>query len=129
MRSYRCYDPSASGGGGIHTWYDPLPADVRAAIDATLELLAHEDDWEGHPQVEMLRGACEGLSEIKIDMPDGRKFRILGFDGPRRREFTLLYGFDKSPGHVDYGPHCHSALWRKHAVERNNSRAIPCTFP
>lgn len=129
MIVFRCYDPRTGGGGGIHSWYDQLDGAAKAAVDATLEQMSYENGLVGLPQYSPLRGACDGLSEIKIKLEDGRQFRILGFDGPGRNEFTLLKGFEKSAGHVDYGPHCNAAKWRKDAVERDNRRAPPCQFP
>jgi hypothetical protein len=126
---FLCYDPSKSQGGGIHSWYDQQDGTVRAAIDATLELLALERNWSDLPHFKELRGACEGLSEIRIvNLEDGRLIRILGFEGPGKREYTLLFPFEK-PGGFDYTPHCHSAHWRKQGVIRDSSRAAPCQFP
>lgn len=128
MISLLCYDPSKSGTGGIHAWYALQDGAVRAAIDATLELLALEKDWNHLPHVVALRGECEGLTEIKIDMEDGRLIRLLGFERPGKKEFILLYSFEKHGGH-DYTPHCHSAHWRKKGVIRDFRRAKPCQFP
>ena len=102
MVSFRCYDPSTDGNGGIHSWYNGLPPSYRAEVDAVLELLALENNLSEIPEVKALRGACEGLTEIKIDfaLKEGKKergihLRILGFDGPVKDEFTLLTGFEK----------------------------------
>lgn len=124
----RCYDPSG-GSGGIHSWYHPLHGKVKAAIDAALELLAYEPGpLNGLAHYRALRGVCQGLDEVIIDLDDGRNFRILSFQGPGRRECTLLLGFEKK-NNLIYGPKCSAAQWRKKGVERNGQRAPECQFP
>jgi hypothetical protein len=114
----------------MHAWYEALPEAAQAAVDAALENLADEDDLNNLPQLKQLRGKCEGLDELLIDLPDGSKYRILCFRGPNDDDLTLLFGFPKSPpGHVDYGPHCWSALKRKEGVIRDGRRAPSCRFP
>jgi len=143
---FKCYDPG--GQGGIHDWYDNLPEDVQAEVDAALETLGNtRGEW---PTVlhERLRGACYPLAEIKIEVDqddlddeardiregagesEDRKnhYRILGFEGPGRREFTLLCGFKKE-NNSDYGPACRSAKQRREGVIKDGQRARPCNFP
>jgi len=129
MANLRCYDPNDAG-GGMHEWYDGLPAGVQAAIDATLEDLLDETDLDNLPQFKALRGACYGLDEILVDIFGNGKYRILCFRGPDRGDVTLLFGFEKTTsGNVAYGPHCHSANWRKDGVIRDGRRAPACRFP
>ena len=123
----RCYTLPKSG-RGLHVWYDSLPGQIRAAIDAALESLEYEDDWNDLPQVKRLRGACRGLTEILVDV-ENRHFRILGFEGPWRGAFTLLFGFEKPRGSRDYGAACVTAHHRRRGVEHDARRAAPCTFP
>lgn len=127
MRTLYCYTLPKSG-RGIHTWYDGLGGEIRAAIDAALESLVEETDWDDLPQFKRLRGKCRGLTEIEVDVGK-RNFRILGFDGPTRGQFTLLLGFEKRRGSIDYGPACYTAHHRKHGVIRDARRAAPCQFP
>ena len=122
-----CYTLPKSG-QGIHTWYDSLDGEIRAAIDAALENLAEETNWDDLPQFKHLRGKCRYLSEIEVDVGE-RHFRILGFDGPTRGQFTLLFGFEKRRGSIDYGPACSTAHHRKRGVIRDARRAAPCQFP
>ncbi|SEC70490.1 hypothetical protein SAMN05444161_1667 [Rhizobiales bacterium GAS191] len=134
---FKCYDPSGTG-GGIHEWYDGLSEDVRAQIDAAIEVLAITRTWDREAIYEDLRGACDGLGEIRIDVPKGpgeqngsgpfHLYRILGFAGPGRREFTLLCGFKKD-GTFDYGPACASAHRRKEGVTKDGRKAPSCRFP
>src|ERR1700719_4494719 len=126
MISFRCYDPSADGGGGIHGWYDGLRPQYQAEVDATLDLLTLEDHLEGVAEIKPLRGACEGLTEIIVDFWLKKTLvhiRIIGFKGPGRNEFTLLTGFEKSKHNAAYGAHCRSAHQRKDGVERDGRRA------
>jgi hypothetical protein len=133
MVAFRCYDPSAEGGGGIHGWYDGLRPDFRAQIDAALEILALEDNLNEIAEVKPLRGACEGLTEIIIDFQVGKEkvgIRILGCDGPGRDEFTLLTGFERGKDTAAiYGFHCPQAHQRKQGVMHDGRRAPPCRFP
>ena len=129
MWTIRCYDPSSSGTGGIHTWFDLLTGEVKAAVDAALELLAIEPGpLEDLPHYKKLRGHCRGLDEVIINLDDGRLFRILTFRGPRRRDCTLLFGFEKD-SNVDYGHACNSAHWRRQGVDSDEKRAPECQFP
>jgi hypothetical protein len=132
MISFRCYDPSSDRSAGIHGWYSGLPPAFCAEIDAVLELLALEDNLNGVPDVKPLRGACAGLTEIKIDfMLEGKAIhlRILGFDGPAKNEFTLLAGFEKGSHNAVYGHYCRSAHERMCGVMRDGRKAKPCGFP
>src|SRR5260370_40199859 len=95
MVALRCYDPPGRG-GGIHRWYAGLSDDVRGAIDAALEGLTEESGLSGLPHGKALRGACRGLHEVIVNTEDRRRFRILGFDGPRAGEFPLVIGFEKT---------------------------------
>jgi hypothetical protein len=138
MITFLCYDPSADGGGGIHEWYDGLPSRYRSEVDSTLELLAADPhDFYDQGEVKELRGACEGLTEIKVDFAkqnDGEDddqihLRILGCEGRDRKEFVLLIGFEKMNQNAEYGPACRSAQRRKWGVEHDGKRARPCRFP
>lgn len=134
MITFLCYDPSADGTGGIHEWYFGLPAKYRAEVDSALELLSLEDNLLGQPEVKELRGACEGLTEIKIDFttPNNEDepvhLRILGC-GRNKREFILLFGFEKIRQNAEYGAACRSAHQRRWGVAKDGRRARPCRFP
>jgi hypothetical protein len=129
MIRLRCYDPGDSG-GGIHSWYDGLLESVQGAVDATLELLREENDLNGLPQLKSLRGACQGLDEIIVDLYAGPKYRILCFRGPESKEITLLFGFEKTArGTADYAAPCWAAKKRKDGVNRDGRRAPACRFP
>lgn len=132
----RCYDPGGKG-GGFHSWLDSLIPEVQSEIDNAFEILVPLSDWRKTTTYEDLRGACEGLGEVKVDVTrnwnDGggtrtRMFRILVFHGPDRREVTLLYGFEKITG-SEYSHACPAALQRKEGVLRDGRRAPICSFP
>ena len=132
MVAFRCYDPSSNGSGGIHAWYSQLSPEFRAEVDSVMELLSLEQFFTGIPEVKPLRGACEGLTEIKIDFSLGATeihLRILGFDGPDKEEFTLLSGFQKVRNNAVYGVECARAHERRDGVLRDGRRAPPCGFP
>lgn len=137
MITFLCYDPSSDGSGGIHEWYDRLPSRYRSQVDSVLELLAKDpSDFYFQDEVKSLRGACEGLTEIKIDFSEQANgkakkvhLRILGCEAADKREFILLGGFEKIKGNVEYGPACRSAHGRKWGVEHDARRARPCRFP
>jgi hypothetical protein len=133
MIAFRCYDPSTGGSGGIHAWHnhDLTPA-FQAHVDTALEDLALEDDLESAPNVKPLWGACEGLTEVQIDFGLKGKvihIRILGFEWPWRRVFTMLKGFQRAPHNISYGPHCRSAQTFKDKVIHDGQRAKRCKFP
>lgn len=138
MIAFLCYDPSADGSGGIHEWYDRLPSRYRSEVDSVLELLAADrDDFYSQAEVKELRGACEGLTEIKVDFAksaegngnDQIHLRILGCEGRNGREFILLFGFEKVRQNAEYGAACRSAQQRKWGVTHDGRRAQPCRFP
>lgn len=151
MVSFRCYDPSIDGSGGIHRWYyREISPDIRSEVDATIELLSVEAKLDGHPNFKALRGKSgRGLAEIKIDIqikkgnaqPKQRRrrkrkrrertqinVRILGPDNPPNKSFILLTGFIKL-GDSQYGPMCKQAHSRKRGVEKNAAKARSCRFP
>lgn len=57
-----------------------------------------------------------------------RCFRILGFTGPEKKQFTLLVGFEKITG-SEYAVECPKALQRKKGVLKDGTRAPQCYFP
>ena len=132
MITFRCYDPSDDGSGGIHKWYRGLSAKFQAEVDGALELLALESSLDGLAEVKPLHGSCEGLTEIKVDFDlDGQEIhiRILGCEGRHKREFILLIGFQKIGHNADYGANCSAAHQRKLGVTRDARRAPFCRFP
>lgn len=131
--TFRCYAAKGQG-GSFDGWYASRTPEVQAEIDAALEILAKARKWE-LPYFDNLHGACEGLGEIRIDVTresaSGEKrecYRILGFNGPERRDFTLLCGFLKVTG-SEYSRECRKAHRRKDGVTKDGRRASICEFP
>lgn len=126
---FRCY--ALGGPGSYNGWYATLPVEAQTEIDNVLDILAATRDWPSGPDeiTEEMRGACAGLIEIRVEMPGPNEtilhYRLLGFFGPGKMEFTLLFGF-RETNVADYGPACRSALMRKEGVQRDGRRAPPC---
>jgi hypothetical protein len=138
--SFFCYDPSPNEREGFHAWYDSLSAAIQAEVDRALDILSRERNWTD-PSYKDLEGACDGLGEIRIDVPlnagarrtSGSRgklccLRILGFANAGRKEFNLLVGFEKRIG-SEYSIECPKAQNRKRGVQRDENRAPPCEFP
>ena len=127
-----CYCQTSNGSEGIDLidgWYQVQDEDVQSAMDAILEFFQNRpnSDWR-RPQFDALKGqTCKGLHEIRISAKSG-KYRILGFFGPQRMEFTLLIGFHKKRD-SDTERACRNAQPRKKEVEDDRTRARRCTFP
>jgi hypothetical protein len=136
MVAFRCYSPAGEAADHFDAWRAALPPEFNSAVDAELELIGRDRTLEQSGRFKALRGRCRGLTEIMIDFevePDAQRpkrkeihIRLLGFADVD--DFVLLYGFRKRGG-PDYGPACHSALNRKHGVERDGRRTRPCRFP
>lgn len=125
MWTLRCYDLGHDG--GFRGWCDSQDPEIQAEIDTALEILVAQSALVDSATYEELRGKCAGLSEVKVDV-GADKFRLLGFEGPGRREFTLLLGFCKETN-ADYGRQCPKALKRKEGVLKDARRAPICSFP
>jgi hypothetical protein len=147
MAAFRCYNPADAGGDAREAWRMPIPSAFDADVDAAMEIREQERTLEDKRYFKSLRGRCEGLTEVLIDITlesdDPRRtqkqqkvkikrsprekvaIRVLGFGSAEN--FVLLYGFRKYGG-PDYGPACHSALNRRLGVDRDDRRARPCSF-
>src|SRR5262249_17549496 len=89
----RCY-VSHTGRDMIDDWYGRQSDDVRAALDVALEYLAQRprNEWV-RPQFDLLSGNMREVGEIRFKVD--KQYRVLGFFGPKRSEFTLLIGASK----------------------------------
>ena len=129
---FRCYCRASNGSVGrdvINEWYQFQDEEVRAKLDATLEFFENRPNSEWRrPQFDTLREKkCQGLREIRIRAASG-VYRILGFFGPTRQEFTLLIGYQKK-NKTDTDHACEIAQQRKREVENDWTRARRCSFP
>lgn len=134
--TFLCYAPGADG-GGFDAWYSSLPPEVQAEVDAALETLQKSKRPWPASMYEALHGSCYGLTEIKIavqhvadtnddpsdeDDPEHDHYRILAWEGPSKKQVTLLVGFKKE-NNSDYAAPCRSALRRRDGVKKDERRA------
>lgn len=129
---FRCYCKASNGAQGtdvIDEWYQDQDADFQGEMDSTLEFFQNRPNAEWRrPKFDTLEGKqCQGLREIRIKVKSG-VYRILGFFGPARQEFTLLIGFKKQRG-SETDQHCRIAQSRRKEVENDDARARKCSFP
>jgi hypothetical protein len=83
----------------IQRWYERQDAQVRAAFDATVTLLAAKPDWRSTRLVKELQRTHIGLTELVIDLKERRPFRHIRPVGIWREEeriFIFLMGCEKS---------------------------------
>lgn len=136
--TFRCYI-SAEGVDEIDKWRRVQPAAVRAKADVVLGNLATTPKkwWRRKPFAQLDvdgEGPCRGLSEVRIillskeDPPEETHYRILGYFGPKLKQFTLLVPFAKDDD-PDYGQSCPTAQARREDVENVEYHSEECTFP
>ena len=73
----------------IREWLDSLPIKARAKINARMLYMRAIPEWP-EQYVSALTGWPE-LLEFRV-VCAGNQYRPLGFYGPKRREFTIVYG-------------------------------------
>ncbi len=80
----------ANGINIVKTWLDGLGPTVKAKMNTKLNILEQIDrtDWK-FPMTEVLKGDKDGLIAVRVKY-QGIEYRLLGYDGPYRGEFTLL---------------------------------------
>jgi hypothetical protein len=78
------------GGNVIRGWLESLPVKVKAKINNRLNALEQISRAEWHTlNTEILHGDKDGLVAIRISY-QSIQYRLLGYDGPFRSDFTLL---------------------------------------
>jgi hypothetical protein len=77
----------------IKAWLDSLPVKAKARITTRLNTLEQitRTDWHHTLLTEVLKGDKDGLIAVKVKYKRVQ-YRLLGYDGPNRGEFTLLAG-------------------------------------
>lgn len=104
----------------ITEWYSSLSLVVRAVFDDRLGFLGIHDrkDWQ-YPEFKLLRGkeGKEGLSEIRWK-EEGAQWRVVGFFGLSRMEYTMLIGCAEKHPNYDPPDALQTAIGRKKSVER-----------
>ena len=89
----RCY-VSPNGRDMIGDWNGRQSDEVQAAVAVALEYLVQRPrkEWR-RPEFDLLSGKMREIGEIRFKVD--RQYRILGFFGPSRSDFTLLVGASK----------------------------------
>jgi hypothetical protein len=97
----------------VATWYAAQTPTVQAAFDQRLKNLAQmkPQEWR-EPYTKQLEGPCDGLVEIRFKA-DRVQHRPLGFYGPGRMEFTIVFVACEIGDRFDPQNACEVALARK----------------
>jgi hypothetical protein len=115
---------SSSGRPIISEWYSLRPPAVRAVFDDRISFLGiHErKDWQ-LPEFRMLRGreGKEGISEVRWK-EEGLQWRVLGFFGTGKMEYTMLIGCVEKYPNYDPPDALETAVKRKKSVERGERK-------
>src|SRR3984893_16651279 len=122
----RCYI-SRTGRDMIDDWCGRQTDEVRAALDTALEFLVQRprNEWR-RPEFDLLSGKMREIGEIRMKVD--KQYRILGFFGPGRSEFTLLIGASKKGKNYDPKNALDTAADRMDDVKRDQGRSRVCNF-
>ncbi len=125
--TFRCFI-STGGGNVIKEWYQSEPATVRSAFDTSLKYLRDQphDKWV-RPFTGILSRECAGLVEIRFTVNKVR-YRPIGFFGPNRMEFTLVFCATEKDRKFVPPNTCQIALERKAIVLLDPRRANEIDF-
>ena len=120
----RCY-VSPAGRDVIDDWYGRQSDGVRAALDVTLEYLVQRprNEWV-RPEFDLLSGNMREVGEIRFKVD--KQYRVLGFFGPGRSEFTLLIGASKKGNVYDPKGTLETALKRMSQVKSDGRSSRAC---
>src|ERR1700730_3768654 len=122
----RCYI-SRTGRDMIDDWCGRQTDEVRAALDTALEFLVQRprNEWR-RPDFDLLSGKMREIGEIRFRVD--KQYRILGFFGPGRSEFTLLVGASKKGRSYDPKNALETALDRSKDVRNDGRRSRVSDF-
>jgi hypothetical protein len=122
----RCY-VSPSGRDMIDDWNSRQSDGVQAAVAVALEYLVQRprNEWR-RPDFDLLSGKMREIGEIRFRVD--KQYRILGFFGPGRSEFTLLVGASKKGRSYDPKNALETALDRSKDVRNDGRRSRVCDF-
>ena len=105
----------------VRTWLDHRDAKTKAKLNTRLNILEQTDRAEWNKlNTEVLQGDKDGLIAVRVEYK-GIQYRLLGYDGPNRGEFTLLAcGTERNDKYIplDIG---NAAFQRRTTVEKNPS--------
>ena len=105
----------------VKAWLDHVEPEAKAKLTTKLNSLEQLDrtEWGRTIITEVLKGDKKGLIAVRVKHR-GIEYRLLGYDGPNRGEFTLLTcGWERNNRYtpLDMGT---KAFERKAAVEANH---------
>jgi hypothetical protein len=122
----RCY-VSATGRDMVDDWYGRQRDDVRAAVDVVIEYLVQRprSEWI-RPRFDLLAGKMRDVGEIRFKVD--KQYRLLGFFGPQRSDFTLLIGASKKGSIYDPKDTLDTALKRMSEVKADGRHSRVCDF-
>ncbi|MBI2987622.1 MAG: type II toxin-antitoxin system RelE/ParE family toxin [Deltaproteobacteria bacterium] len=119
MKHWKFFDFMRNPGrDAIEEWTQSLPKPAKADFEALLSVLAVTKTWDNR-DVSALRGGVakgKGILEIKFSRA-GIQYRVLGFYGLNRGEFTLLIGCTHKQRRYNPTNAIDTAIDRKNKVE------------
>lgn len=120
---------SEMGRNVIEDWKATLSVDAVNEFRAVLTILeAVPRQYWRRPQFDVLSGdQYKGMGEIRFNAKD-KTYRVFGFFGPDRSQFTLLIGCEKKGGNLDPRNALETAAKRKKMVERDKERIYEFKF-
>jgi hypothetical protein len=111
----------------IGDWYYRRREDVQGAVDVALEYLIQRprQEWR-RPEFDLLSGKMRAIGEIRLKVD--KQYRILGFFGPSRSDFTMLVGSSKKGKNYDPPGALETALDRMREVLADGRRCCVCNL-
>jgi Phage derived protein Gp49-like (DUF891) len=120
--TFRSY-VSPDGEDLVASWYQAQSPTVQAKFDRRLhdlrQMAPHE--WR-EPFTKQLEGNCDGLVELRFKA-DRVQHRPLGFYGPVRMEFTIIFFAIEKGSRFEPADACATGIRRKNEVLQNPGRA------
>ena len=117
-----CY-LSPDGRDEIRAWYERQTEEVQGEFAAILNRLATQPPvlWRRKPYGVLRSAACAGLGEIRIEVPTGTHYRILGYFAATGLDFVMVYPLlkDSDPA---YHRACPTARFRRTEIEHDQRR-------
>jgi hypothetical protein len=111
----------------IDDWIARQSDDVQAALEVALEYLVQRprDEWR-RPEFDLLSGKMREVGEIRFKVD--KQYRIFGFFGPGRSDFTLLVGASKKGNQYNPRNALETALDRMQQIKDDGRRCRVCDF-
>ena len=120
--TFRSY-VALNGDVEVYRWHQGQGPRVQGKFDRRLHDLQQmaPNEWR-EPFTKQLEGDCDGLVEIRF-LADNVQHRPLGFYGPGRLEFTILFFAIERGDRFEPQDACAIALGRKNEVLGNVQRS------